>query len=120
MVDNRRGVNSFDPPPGMVRTGTIVAYDSSTNMVQVRLTESQAVKGKAFPVPVPAYFPLTDSNGPFIGALPAKGTTVTVAQSTGGQYYIVNENQENLSNIPDLRLGEILLQSSNTASISLD
>lgn len=120
MADNRRGINSFDPPPGMVRTGSIVAYDPSTNMVQVRLTESQAVKGKAFPVPVPAYFPISDSNSLFVGALPAKGTTVTVAQSTGGQYYIVNHNQENLTKIPHLRLGEILLQSSDTSRIALD
>lgn len=120
MVDNRRGINSFDPPPGMVRTGSIVAYDPSTNQLQVRLTESQAVKGKAFPVPVPAYFPLSDSNGLFIGAMPAKGTTVTLAQSTGGQYYIVNYNQENLTKLPNLQLGQILLQSSNTSSVSLD
>ena len=120
MADNRTGVYSFNPPPGMVRTGTIVGYDSSTNNLQVRITESQAVRGKAYPVPVPAYFPLSDSNGLFIGSLPAKGTTVTVAQSTGGQYYIVNHNQENLANIPDLTLGKILLQSSSTSIISLD
>lgn len=120
MKDNRHGVNSFDPPPGMVRTGAIVGYDPSTNIAQVQLTESPALKGKPLPVPVPAYFPHADSNGLFIGSLPAKGTTVTVAQSTGGQYYIINHQIENLNKLPDLTLGEMLLRTTETSQISLD
>lgn len=119
MSNNRKGVNSFDPPPGLVRYGTIVGYDSTTNTVQVRLTEANALGGKPLPVPVPAYFPLSDSNGAFIGAMPVKGTTVTLAQSSGGQYNIINHKQENLNNIPDLELGQILLYTTDGSKISL-
>lgn len=119
MSNNRQGVNSFDPPPGMVRTGTIVGYDASTNMLQVRLTETPAIKGKPLPVPVPAYFPHADSQGLFLGSLPVKGTTITVAQSSGGQYYVVNHQPENLNNIPDLSPGEMLMQTTDNSFLSM-
>jgi hypothetical protein len=114
------GVNSLDPPVGMVRNGTIVGYDPTTNTLQVRLTESTAAAGKSVPIPVPAYFPHSDSNGAFIGAMPVKGTTVTLAQTAGGQYYIVNQQQEALNNIPDLTQGQMLLHTTDTSHISLD
>jgi len=119
-----KGVNTFDPPTGLIRKGSIVAYDPDTNMMQVQLTESSAIKGrKPQPVPVPATFPLIDSNGLFIGALPAKNTPVTVASSNGGQFYFVNFDTVPtlLNNIPDgLTLGEILLQSSPTSFMAMD
>lgn len=119
MTTLRTGVNSFDPPPGMVRTGTIKGYDASTNTLQVELTESPAMK-RPLTVPVPAYFPLVDSNGLFIGSLPAKNTPITVAQATGGQYFVVGYKPENLDLIPDLRLGELLLETTSSSKISLD
>jgi hypothetical protein len=120
MPDNPRGINSFDTPPGLVRRGTIVGYDPTTNMLQVRLIETTSLGGKTLPVPVPAYFPHSDSNGAFIGAMPVKGTTVTVNQAAGGQYYIVNQQQENLGNIPDLDQGQMLLHTTDTSRVSLD
>ena len=120
MPDNPRGVNSFDTPPGLVQRGTIVGYDPATNMLQVRLVSTSSLGGKVLPVPVPAYFPHSDSNGAFIGAMPVKGTTVTVNQSSGGQYYIVNQQQENLGNIPDLDEGQMLLHTTDTSRVSLD
>jgi len=114
MPEYNNGVNSFDVPPGLIRRGTIVGYDASTNMLQVRLIEGTSLGGQSLPIPVPAYFAHSDSNGAFIGALPVKGTTITVAQATGGQYYVINHQQEALSNLPNLNLGQVLLQASNT------
>lgn len=121
MPEYKKGVNSFDTPPGLIRRGTIVGYDANTNMLQVRLIETTSLGGKSLPIPVPAYFAHSDSNGAFVGALPTKGTTVTLSQATGGQYYIINYQQENLSNIPDLEPGELLFQgASNSSFISLN
>lgn len=117
--NSRQGVNSFDPPPGMVRTGTIKGYDASTNTLQVELTESPAMK-RPLAVPVPAYFPLIDSNGLFIGSLPAKNTPITVAQATGGQYFVVGYKPENLALVPDMKLGELLLHTTTSSKILMD
>jgi hypothetical protein len=118
------GVHIFDPPPGLIREGNVISYNPATNLMQVQLTETSAIKGKySQPFPVAATFPLIDSNGLFIGSLPAKNTPVTVAQGNGGQYYFVNAKTtpELLNNIPDgLTLGEILIESSPTSFISLD
>ena len=119
VVNNRLGISSFDPPPGMIRTGTIKGYDPTTNTLQVQLTETPAMK-RPQTVPVPAYFPLVDSNGLFIGSLPAKNTPITVAQATGGQYFVVGYKPENLDLIPDLKLGELLLETTSSSKISLD
>ena len=120
MGNDRQGVNSFNPPPGMIRTGTIVGYDPGTNMMQVQLTEARASSGKILPIPVPAHFPHADSNGLFMGSLPAKGTTVTLGQSTGGQYYTINHQPENLGKLPDLTMGELLHYTTESSFISLD
>lgn len=122
MVDNKTGVNSFDPPPGMVRKGAVVGYDSNTNTLQVELTESSAVRGRPFAIPVPHSFTLLQSDGIFMGSLPAKNTTITLAQSSGGEYHLVGfePEQTNLHLIPDLKLGELLLHTTNTSQIMLD
>ena len=120
MPDNRKGVNSLDPPVGLIRKGSIVGYDPSSNQLQVQLTGSQSISGKPLPVTIPHSFPLSDSLGLFVGSLPSKNTTVTVAQSAGGQYHLVGYSPENLANIPTMRLGELLLHSTDTAEITLD
>lgn len=121
MVNDRRGVNVFDPPPGMMRSGTIIG--SSTDTINVQLTESPAIRGKTPSVPVPVTYPLIDSSGLFIGSLPAKSTTVTVAQSLGGQYHLVNyepANSATQSLIPSLLPGQLLIKSTDTSKILFD
>ena len=86
MSGQRSGISAFDPSSGMVKTGTIVGYDLVTNKVQVQLNESPAMKGTPLAITVPAYFTHAESGGLFMGSLPVNGTTVTLAQSTGGQY----------------------------------
>lgn len=121
MPDYKKGVNSFDTPPGLIRRGTIVGYDQSTNTLQVRLIETTSLGGQSIPIPVPAYFAHSDSNGAFMGALPVNGTTVTVSQGNGGQYFMVNQQPEALSNLPTLEQGELLIQATNDPSfISLN
>jgi hypothetical protein len=56
----------------------------------------------------------------FIGALPAKNTPVTVAQSLGGQYHLVNYEPENDQIIPNLLPGQMLIQSTDTSRILFD
>lgn len=122
MVNNKTGVNSFDPPPGMVRKGSVVGYDSNTNTLQVELTESPATRGRPFAIPVPHSFTLLQSDGIFMGSLPAKNTTITLAQSSGGEYHLVGfePEQTNLHLIPDLKLGELILHTTSTSQIVLD
>lgn len=123
MVFGRTGVNSFDPLIGMVRKGSIVGYDGKSNTIQVELTESSAVRGRPFAIPVPHSFTLLQSDGTFIGALPPKNTTVTVAPSMGGEYHLVGfePEQTHLHLIPDnLRLGELLFHTTDTSEIRID
>lgn len=117
-MTNNRGTNIFDPPPGMLRAGSIV--DSSGDNFRVQLTEVPAIRGKAPSVPIPRVFPLIDSAGLFIGSLPAKNTPVTVAQSLGGQYHFVNYEPENHNIIPDLLPGQLLIRSTDTSKILFD
>ncbi len=122
MANDRLGVNSFDPPSGMVRKGSIVGYDANTNTLQVELTESPAARGRPFSIPVPHSFTLVQSDGIFMGALPAKNTTITLAQSSGGEYHLVGfePEQTHLHLVPDLRLGELLLHTTDTSKIMMD
>jgi phage gp45-like len=116
----KQGANSFDPPVGLIRSGSIVGYDVNTNTLQVALTGTSAIQGKAQPVSVPGSFPYIDSNGLFVGSLPAKNTPVAVAQASGGKYYFVSYAPENPSIIPDLNLGELLIFSSDTSKMTLN
>lgn len=118
MTSIKAGANIFDPPPGMLRAGAIV--DSSGNNFRVQLTEVPAIRGKAPSVPVPRVFPLVDSSGLFIGSLPAKNTTVTVGQSLGGQYHVVNYEPEDPAIIPNLLPGQLLIKSTDSSKILLD
>src|SRR5574338_52474 len=118
MTTIKAGVNIFDPPPGMIRSGSIV--DSSGDNFRVQLTEVPAIRGKAPSVAIPKVFPLIDSSGLFIGSLPEKNTHVTVAQSLGGQYHFVNYEPENKNLIPALEPGQLLIRSTNTSKILMD
>lgn len=117
---NKTGTSSLDPPVGLIRKGSIISYDSSANKMQVQLTGGSSAKNNNQSVPVPGNFPYLDSNGFFIGALPAKNTAITVAQGSGGQYYQVGYITDNINNIPNINLGQLLIYSSDTSKILLD
>jgi len=118
MTNGRRDSNVFDPPPGLIRAGSVI--DSTGSSFRVQLTEVPATKGRIQSIPVPRTFPLADSSGMFIGSLPAKNSTVTVAQSLGGQYHIVNFEPENDDLIPSISPGQLLIHSTDTSRILLD
>lgn len=119
MGNNNSGANSFNPSPGMIKSATIAGADTSN--FQVQLQTQTAIKGKSPSSPIPSAFPLSDSSGLFIGALPTKGTTVTVAQASGGQYHFLSyESSSNTNNIPDLVEGQLLIQSTDLSKMTLD
>lgn len=119
MVNDNRGAQIFDPPSGLVRAATIKAVDKKNFSIQ--LTETPAIKGNSpRPIPIPASYPLMDSSGMFIGAMPAKNTTITVEQESGGKYHFVAYEPENDDLIPDLKPGQMLLYSTDRSKISLD
>jgi len=120
MGQNKTGTSALDPPVGLVRKGSIVSYDSTTNTMQVQLTGGSSAKNNTQSIPAPGNFPYIDSNGFFIGALPPKNTAITLAQGSGGQYYQVGYITDNIDNIPDLDLGQLLIYSSETSKIILD
>src|ERR1035437_1854005 len=119
MVDNKK--NSLDPPVGLVRTGSIVGYNPSNNTLQIQLVGGSGTKGGTQkPVSVPGTFPLIDSNGMFIGTLPAKNTPVVVSQGAGGQYYLTAYKPETATIIPDLKLGELLLFANDNSKMTIN
>lgn len=116
--NDRKGSQIFDPPSGMIRPASIKA--SSRDTFSVQMAESPAIKGIPRPVPIPAVYPLIDSSGLFIGSLPAKNTTITVQQELGGKYHFVSYEPENTSLVPNLKPGQLLIQSTDSSKISLD
>lgn len=120
-MNYRKGVNSLDPPVGQLKIGNIVGYNSNNNTFSVQLNETTMVKGtRPLPVIVPISFPLSDSNGLFIGSLPAKNTPIVVGQGASNQHHFVSFKPENLDIIPNLDLGELLVYSTESSYISLD
>lgn len=115
----KSGANVFDPPSGMFRSGSIVD-SSARDSFQVQLTEKPAIRGKDASIAIPISFPLIDSAGLFIGSLPAKNTPVTVGQSLGGRYHLINFEPPNRNIIPNLLPGQLLIKSTNSAKILLD
>lgn len=115
------GINSFNIPVGLLKRGTIVGYHQDSNLMDVQLVESQAVKGsRPLPVKVPAPPALFYNNGLFIGTLPAMYSTVVVGQGVGGQYYFVSHLTEDLASVPTVNLGELLIQGNQQTQIKLD
>ncbi len=111
----------YDEQVGLLKSGTIVDYDPVTDVMEVQLNTSQAVKGnKRISIPMPAAHALFYNNGLFIGTKPIIGTPVVVGQGSGNQYYFVSFKAENLPVLPDLKLNELLIRSNDTTKISLD
>jgi hypothetical protein len=114
-------VNKLDESVGLLKRGTIVKYLSDKGIMKVRLNTAPAIKGSAaLPVDVPAPHSLFYNNGLFMGTLPQEGTPVVVSQGSGGQYYFVSFLAEDLPNVPDLKLGVLLLRSNDDTRIELD
>lgn len=118
------GTNKFDEPVGLLKRGSIRNYIHSKGIIQVQLANGQqALKGQnpLSLIDVPAPHSLFYNNGLFIGTLPAIGTPVIIGQGSGGQYYFVSFLAENIiSNVPNLKLDELVIQANNNTKITLD
>jgi hypothetical protein len=114
-------INQWDEPVGLLKRGTIVGYDPTTDTLKVNLNTASPVKGQTpITVDVPAPHTMFYNNGLFMGSLPVSKTPITVGQGSGNQYYFVSYLAENLPMVPDLTLGEILVQSNDDTYFTLD
>lgn len=109
----------FDEQVGLLKSGSIVGYDSAKGVLKVKLNISPSVKAQSQPIDVPAPHSLFYNNGLFIGTRPNPGTPVVVGQGSGGQYYFVSFLAENLNNVPQLNDGELLLRSNDETKLSI-
>lgn len=130
MTEDRKGVNTMDPPPGLINRGVIVGTVPSANPnagpgafdYAVQIKGAPAIKGKPRSITIPAAFPYSDSSGLFIGSIPAKNTPITLTQELGGQYHFVSFEPENKSavRLPNMKPGQLLLHSTDDSEITLD
>ncbi len=119
-MDN--GINKFDEVVGLLKRATIVNYIPNRGIIQVKLANGQqAVKGQnpLVPIDIAAPHGLFYNNGLFIGTLPNIGTPIIIGQGSGGQYHFVSFVAEDLSKVPALKLGELLIRSSEDSKITL-
>ena len=89
--------------------------------MQVKLSSNNLL-GNAPPMIVTASFPITMSNGLFMGALPAVGTPVVIAQMSGGeaQYAFVSYLPQNLDQVPSLNENELVLHANELTTLTLN
>lgn len=112
--------NLFDEEVGLLKTGAIVGYDATRGVLKVKLNNASSIKGQsAQPIDIPAPHAMFYNNGLFIGTRPVDGTPVIVSQGSGGQYYFVSFLAENLSIVPQLTSGELLIRATDNNKISL-
>ena len=117
------GVNKFDEVVGLLKRASLIKYLPNEGKMLVRLaTGQQAIKGQDPVVPIKIQVPhsMFYNNGLFIGTLPAEGTPVIIGQGSGGQYHFVSFVAEDLSKVPTIKSGELLIHSGNNSKITLD
>lgn len=114
------GNNIFNEQVGLLKSGTIVNYDQTKNLLKVKLNSGSVIKGQLETIDVPAAPSLFYNNGLFIGSVPAIKTPIVVGQGSGGQYYSVSTQPENLSILPKLIPGELLIRSNDKTKITIN
>lgn len=112
--------NLFNEEVGLLKLGSIVGYDARRGLIKVQLSNSSAVNGKPYTVDVPAPHSMFYNNGMFIGTLPGANTSVIIGQGSGGQHYFVSFFAENVSSVPELKLGQLLIQTNKNAKLTMD
>lgn len=114
-------MSNFDEEVGLLRTATIVGYNSDNDTIDIRLNTAQAVKGQnRITISAPSPHSLFYNNGLFIGSKPAIGTPIVVGQGNGNQYYFVSFKVDNHPILPELKLDELLIHATDNAKITLD
>jgi len=113
--------NLFDEQVGLLKVGAITGYDATRGLLKVKLNQASSIKGQsAQSIDIPAPHTMFYNNGLFIGTMPVYGTPVVVAAGSGGQHYFVSFLAEKLDAVPELHLGELLIQVNDHTKINLD
>jgi len=114
------GVNIHDEEVGLLKTGTIVGFDSSKQppVMQVVINES-VLNNNPAPINVPAPYSLFYNNGLFIGTVPTVGTPVILGQGRGGRHFFVSFLAENVPVIPQVEEDTLLISANNQTQIKL-
>lgn len=115
------GTRVYDEPVGILKVGAIQSFDPNTLIMRVKLSSDNSL-GFAAPLIVTASFPVTMSNGLFMGALPAVGTPVVIAQVSGGeaQYAFVSYLPQNLDQVPSINQNELVLHANELTTLTLN
>ncbi len=102
-------------PVGTLKIGTVTKYNSRTGILEVNLRTSEKPDLKL------VYLPFSQSSfgGLFIGSIPEPGTTVVIGEGEG-EWYFVSFLIKNINAYPELKYGQLLLQSSTSTKIILD
>lgn len=107
-------------PVGLLRLGTVQNYDSQKGLLTVNLDMSNITINTETTKTVKVPFSFYSISGLFIGGVPDPGTPVVVGQGEGGVWYFVSYIVNNTPTIPKIKSGELLIQSSNNAQITLN
>jgi hypothetical protein len=111
--------NLFNEEVGLLHRGWIDSYDAKTDRIFVKLNVGPITSNNPA-IGMPAPHTMFFNNGMLITTMPSPGTPVTVAQGSGGQYHFVSFLAEDLTILPTLTLGEMLIQANDTTKITLN
>lgn len=112
--------NVFNESVGLLKRGTIVAYDESSHIMKVRLATTSSLKGaNPQPIDVKAPHALFYNNGLYIGTLPKINTPVVIGQGSEG-YYFVSFLSEDVTKVPILKKDQLLIHSNDDTKITLN
>src|SRR5678816_990246 len=115
-------INQHDEAVGLLRRATIIKCFPNNGVMKVRLANKQSLQGQSATsdIEIPLPHSMFYNNGMYIGSYPAEGTPIIVGQGSGNQYYFVSFFADvNYKNVPNLKLGELLLQSNQDTKITL-
>lgn len=111
--------NLLNEQVGLTQTGWIDSYNPITDTLFVKLNNAPITSNNPA-IEVPGPHVMFYNNGMYIGTLPAPGTPVILAPGSGGQYHFVAFKSENLDILPELTLGEVLIQANEDTKITLN
>lgn len=114
-------VRLFDESVGLLKRASIKKYLPDEDALLVKLATGESpVKGSdpLLPIKVQAPHSMFYNNGMFIGTLPAEGTPIIIGQGNTG-WHFVSFIAENPTIVPELSLGELLIQTGANTKITL-
>jgi len=109
-------MNQRSEPIGLLKKATVDHYNSTTNKLTVHTEDHPDIPIENVSLP----YMFSYDNGVCIASMPPEGSTIIIGQTQGATnaYYFVSSLGSS-ANIPNTKLGELLLKSKN-AEIRLD